>query len=386
MESETSTSSYSSDSDDNDTVVYIEKTVPSKKLIEPKELLRLILLDNLSVIVIHMNIEEDKVVIQSKHLTKFFKLSHREYESFQLINRSVNAPGSTETQEEILIPLLKRFALHLKTDFYSVSQTVENIFSSLCEIALDFNLRKLMQVSQKRDCEIKDIITEMFWRPMPENKLGNEWFDWVDRGYVIPLYMTSASELDNVLKDYSCDQTIERSSRKLIMWYFLGINISIGEDTYSLYQTEKNNKPRSITKVLMMKDITVLCDYTTKFHGIYVLRHSADSEYKVNDNDMINLLKNPFLPTKRPFPFIVKNYNLLTSKYSFYIIYPNSVKITNENFYSTLTMLRNILLKMQIKRVVLERSDSLSLRRIFKMLKFIFRDQDITVIIGCEKC
>ena len=242
-----------------------------------------------------------------------------------------------------------------------------------------------MQLWQKWDSEIKDIVTEMFWRPMPENKLGNEcWLDWVDRRYVIPSCLTTANKLDDVTRDYLCGQTNERSSRKLIMWYFLGVNISLGEDTYSLYQTEKNKKPRSVTKVLMMKDTFILRDYSTKFRGIYVSRHSNDSENKLDDSNMIELLKNPLLPTNRPFPFIVKNYNSTTSKYSFYTVYPNSVKITNGNLYSMSTMLRNILLKMQIKRVVLERSDSLILRRIFKMLKFIFRNQDITVIIGDE--
>lgn len=386
--SESSTSTFSSECNENtDPVVHTEETID-----ESKEVLRLIIMGQLSIILIQMNIQDGKVTVKSTTMTKFHKLSHKEYELFHLINRSINVnalPSNAREQPEILIPFIKRFSQLLNTDSHSISQTVENILSSSCEVVLDFNLRKLVQLSQKRDSTIKDIITELFWRPKAKSKLGNEcWFDWVDRGYVIPSYLTSTDELDNLSRDYLCDQTIERSSRKLIMWYFLDINSSVGEDTYTLYRKAKNREPRvKTTNVLLVKDITILCDYTAKFHVVHVFRYSNNdsSKYKLDDSSIIDILRNPLLPTRRPFPFIIKSYNSITFKYSFYIVYANNVKITSENFYSMLAMLRNILLKMQIKRVVLERSDSLSLRRIFKMLKYIFRNQNITVVIGGEK-
>ncbi|KAK1131514.1 hypothetical protein K0M31_017791 [Melipona bicolor] len=386
--SESSTSSLNSECDRNDDPPgYTEETIH-----EPKEVLRLIIMGQLSIILIQMTIEQSKVTVKSRSMTKFHVLSHKEYEVFHLINRSIDVnalPSNAHQQTEILVPFIKRFSQLLNTDIRSISQTVENIVSSSCEVVLDFDLQKLMQLSKKGDSTIRDIITEMFWRPRTESKLGNKcWFDWVDKGYVIPSYLTSADELDNLSRDYLCDQTIERSSRKLIMWYFLDINSSVGEDTYSLYRKAKKRGSRGkATKVFLVKDITILCDYTTKFHAVHVFRYSCNdsSKYKLDDSSIIDLLKNPLLPTKRPFPFIIKSYDSLTFKYSFYIVYANNIKITNENFYIMLTMLRNILLKMQIERVVIEKSDSLSLRRIFKMLKYIFRNQNITVVIGGEK-
>ena len=386
--SESSTSSLITEPDrDDDPPGYTEETIH-----ESREVLRLIIMDQLSIILIHMNIEHSKVTVKSTTMTKFYILSHKDYELFHLISRSidVNALPSTCQQSEILFPFIKRLSQFLNTDIRSVSQTVENILSSSCEVVLDFDLRKLMQLSKKRDSAIRDIITEMFWRPTTENKSRNEcWFDWVDQGYVIPSYLTSNDELDNLSKDYLCEQTIERSSRKLIMWYFFDINSTVGEDTYSLYRKAKNRESRDkTTNVILVKDVAVLCDYTTKYHVVHVFRYSYSSDslkYKLDDSSIIDLLRNPLLPTKRPFPFIIKSYNSLTSKYSFYVVYANNIKITNENFYSMLTMLRNILLKMQIKRVVIERSDSLSLRRIFKMLTYIFRNQNITVVIAGEK-
>lgn len=259
-----------------------------------------------------------------------------------------------------------------------------NIFSSSCDAVVDFNLRKLVQLSRKRDCAIKDIIMKMFWQPRgpARNNLGyGSWFDWIDQGYMIPIPRTN--QLDNLANDYfNYVHVFDQATRTVVMWYFLGINGSLGQDTYLMYRKMKKTKKKE------QKNFTVLNgknDYTLEYHVVHVFRHFTGNDYntrqkcQLEDKNIVTLLKNPFMPIKRPFPFIIQSYNPRTAKYVFHMVYIDNVKLTKKNFYNLLTILRDTLRKMEIDCVVIQSCASLNIRKVLKMIKYVFSEQNIMV-------
>lgn len=336
-----------------------------------KEILRLVMIEQLSIVVIHMRVENGVVTIKSTTSVKFRKICH---EGDQFLHLA----GHLISPDEILIPFTRRFSEFLNIDVHSVTESIENILSSTCDIVLDFNLQKLIQLSKKGDATIKDIMTEMFWLPKMNNKLGNgSWFDSVDRGHVIPFYMTCCDQLSDFIGDYlNYFHVIEHSSRKIIKWYFSDINIFLTQDNYSLYkkmEQEKGNKQTG--NLTILKKI----GSETTHHMVHVIRYFS-KKCKLED-DIVDLLRNPFLPTDR-LPFITQSYDPRISKYVFHMVYKDNMEMTNENFFNLLSMLRDILFKLNIGSIVIQNCDSFNLQNVLNMIEFILCEKDIAVTIA----
>ncbi|XP_043605113.1 uncharacterized protein LOC122577697 [Bombus pyrosoma] len=337
-----------------------------------KEILRLVMIEQLSIVVIHMCFENGDVTIKSTTTVKFRKICHEENQLLHLV-------GHLIPPDEILIPFTKRFSEFLNIDVHSVTESIDNIFSSTCDIVLDFDLQKLTQLSKKRDATIKDIITEMFWLPKMNSKLGNgSWFDSVDRGHVVPFYMTCCDELSDFIGDYlNYFRVIEQSSKKIIKWYFLDINIFLTQDTDLLYkkmeQEKRNKQTRNLT---ILKKI----NRDTTHHMVHVIRYYS-KECKLEDDSIVDLLRNPFLPTDR-LPFITQSYDPRISKYVFHMVYKDNIEITNENFFNLLSMLREILLKLNIGSIVIQNCDFFNLQNVLNMIEYILCKEDIAVTIA----
>lgn len=336
-----------------------------------KEILRLIMIEQLSIVVIHMHVKNGDVTIKSTTSVKFRKICHEEDQLLHLIGHLIS-PG------EILIPFTRRFSEFLNIDVHSVTESIENILSSTCDIVLDFDLQKLIQLSKKQDGAIKDIITEMFWLPKMTNKLGSgNWFDSVDRGLVIPFYMTCCDQLSDFIGDYlNYFHVIEQSSRKIIKWYFLDINIFLTQDTDSLYkkmeQEKRNKQTRNLT---ILKKI----DGGTTHHMVHVIRYFS-KKCRLEDDSIVDLLRNPFLPTDQ-LPFITQSFDPRISKYVFHLAYKDNIEMTNENFFNLLSMLRDILFKLNIRSIVIQNCDSFNLQNVLNMIEFILCEEDIAVTI-----
>ena len=338
-----------------------------------KEILRLIMIEQLSIVVIHMRVENGDVTIKSTTSVKYRKICHEENQLLHLV-------GHLIPPDEILIPFTRRFSEFLNIDIHSVTESIENIFSSTCDIVLDFNLQKLIQLSKKRDATIKDIITEMFWLPKMDKKLGSgSWFESVDRGHVVPFYMTCCDQSSDFIGYYlNYFDVIERSNRKIIKWYFLDINIFLTQDADSLYKKmeQEKNKNKQTRNLTILKEI----DGDTTHHMVYVIRYFS-KECKSQDDSIVDLLRNPFLPTDR-IPFITQSYDPRMSKYVFHMVYKDNIEMTNENFFNLLSMLRDILYKLNIRSVVIQNCNSFNLRDVLYMVEYILCEEDIAVTIA----
>lgn len=337
-----------------------------------KEILRLIMIEQLSIALIHMRVENDDVTIKSTTSVKFRKICHEENQLLHLVCHLISP-------DEILIPFTRRFSEFLNIDVRSVTECIENIFSSTCDLVVDFDLQKLIQLSKKRDGTIKDIITKMFWLPKMNSRLGNgSWFDSVDRGHVVPFYMTSCGQLSDFIGDYfNYFRVIEQSSRKVIKWYFLDINIFLAQDTDSLYEKMEEEKDNKQTrKLTILKKI----DGGTTHHTVHVIRYFS-KKCKSEDDSIVHLLRNPFLPTDQ-LPFITQSYDPRISKYVFHIAYKDNIEMTNKNFFNLLSMLRDILYKLNIVSIVIQNCDSFNLQNVLYMFEHILCKEDIAVTIA----
>lgn len=336
-----------------------------------KEILRLIMIEQLSIAVIHMRVENGDVTIKSTTSAKFRKICHEENQLLHLV-------GHLISPDEILVPFTRRFSEFLNIDVHCVTESIENIFSSTCDIVLDFDLQKLIQLSKKRDGTIKDIITEMFWLPKMGSKLeSGSWFNSVDRGHVVPFYMT-CDQLSDFIGDYlNYFRVIEQSSRKIIKWYFLDINIFLAQDTDSLYEKmEQEKKKKQTRKLTILKKI----DGDTTHHTVHVIRYFS-KECKLEDDSIVDLLRNPFLPTDK-LPFITQSYDPRISKYVFHIAYKDNIEMTNKNFFILLSMLRDILYKLNIGSIVIQNCNSFNLQNVLYMIEHILCEEDIAVTVA----
>ncbi|CAL7936603.1 unnamed protein product [Xylocopa violacea] len=283
---------------------------------------------------------------------------------------------------------MMRFSECLNVDVREISRAIVNVLSSTHDALLDFDLRKLTHLAKRSERGIEDVVTRLFWqsRGLPKNRLENgNWFDSVDQGYVVPIYLPSEDEPIDLTDEYlNCVHVIEKSTRNVVRWYFLDVNSGLEKDSYLIFEKKLKEKAKERKRNVVISKGEY--DGALKHHAIHIFRYSSvnhcdsDQTCPFDNESTLSVLRNPFMPVEGPNPFIVQSYDPENSKYVFHMVCKDASKESSQNFCNLLILLQEVLLRMRIDCVAVHSCSSLNLREVLKMIKYVFYEQKITVI------